>query len=96
MLTMLPQAGVRRVALLFALVAAVPRLSAQTLSTTLIRNAFIMDGSGRAARRGAVRISADRIVGVGTLDVLPEYLAMTVILAAIAGVAMLRYRQTLD
>jgi len=48
------------------------RGSAQTVSTTLIRNASIIDGSGRPARRGDVRISGERIVGVGTLAPLPS------------------------
>ena len=44
----------------------------QAVSTTLIRNASIIDGSGRPARRGDVRVSGDRIVGVGTLSPLPS------------------------
>jgi N-acyl-D-amino-acid deacylase len=52
------------------LLAAASRGSAQTVSTTLIRNASIIDGSGRAARRGDVRVAGDRIAAVGTLTTL--------------------------
>jgi N-acyl-D-amino-acid deacylase len=41
------------------------RVGAQT---TLIRNAIVIDGTGRAAQRAAVRIDGDRIVGVGQLN----------------------------
>jgi N-acyl-D-amino-acid deacylase len=55
-------------ACLFAIGAAdASRALGQAVSTTLIRNASIVDGSGRPARRGDVRVSGDRIVGVGTL-----------------------------
>jgi N-acyl-D-amino-acid deacylase len=40
------------------------RIGAQT---TLIRNAIVIDGTGRAPQRAAVRIDGDRIVAVGQL-----------------------------
>jgi len=40
------------------------RVDAQT---TLIRNASVIDGTGRAAQRGSVRVDGDRIVAVGAL-----------------------------
>jgi N-acyl-D-amino-acid deacylase len=43
------------------------RGSAQAVPTTLIRNALIIDGRGTPGRRGDVRVSGNRIVGVGTL-----------------------------
>jgi len=36
-------------------------------STTLIRNAMLIDGTGAAPRSGDVRVAGDRIVAVGTL-----------------------------
>ena len=36
--------------------------------TTLIADAVIVDGTGAAAQRGAVRIQGDRIIGVGNLE----------------------------
>jgi N-acyl-D-amino-acid deacylase len=42
--------------------------SAAQPSTTLIRNALVIDGTGAAPRRGDVRVSGDRIVAVGTLS----------------------------
>src|SRR5439155_6103502 len=42
-----------------------------TPTSTLIRNALVVDGSGSPARRGDVRISGDRIVDVGQLAPAP-------------------------
>ena len=36
-------------------------------STTLIRNAILIDGTGAAPVRGDVRVTGDRIVAIGTL-----------------------------
>jgi N-acyl-D-amino-acid deacylase len=47
-----------------AAVAFVSRVDAQT---TLIQNATVVDGTGRAPQRAAVRIDGDRIVAVGQL-----------------------------
>jgi len=41
---------------------------APTASTTLIRGALLIDGSGEPARRGDVRVAGDRIVAVGQLS----------------------------
>lgn len=40
-------------------------------STTLIVNALLVDGTGAAPRKAAVRIGADRITAVGALEPLP-------------------------
>jgi N-acyl-D-amino-acid deacylase len=58
--------------IVIALAGAASRALAQTVSTTLIRNATIMDGRGGLARRGDVRVSGDHIIGVGTLTPLPS------------------------
>ena len=41
--------------------------TAQSPPSTLVRDALIIDGTGSAPRRGAVRVSGDRIVAVGDL-----------------------------
>jgi N-acyl-D-amino-acid deacylase len=57
-----------RAAAVLAALTITQRAFAQTVSTTLIRNAMIMDGRGTPARRGDVRVSGDHIIGVGTLS----------------------------
>jgi N-acyl-D-amino-acid deacylase len=47
--------------------AAAAMIGGQALASTLIVNARIVDGTGGAARSGAVRIEADRITAVGAL-----------------------------
>src|SRR5688572_22178255 len=42
-------------------------LGQSTATTTLIRRAQVLDGSGGPARRDDVRIAADRIVAIGQL-----------------------------
>lgn len=65
---MLRRSMVRAAALLTASAVAATIAPAQSVSTTLIRNAMLMDGRGTPARRGDVRISGDHIVGIGTLE----------------------------
>jgi N-acyl-D-amino-acid deacylase len=56
---------------LVAIAAAVVFATGAESQTTLIQNASVIDGTGRAEQRGAVRIDGDRIVATGQLNPLP-------------------------
>ena len=55
-------------ALAAALVVGIAACTQEKVSTTLIVNASIVDGTGSPARPGAVRIDGDRIAEVGNLE----------------------------
>jgi N-acyl-D-amino-acid deacylase len=61
-------ARIARAALAGMLAAALAGCAPEPVSSTLIVNASIVDGTGRPARAGAVRIDGDRIVEVGNLE----------------------------
>ena len=59
---------IARAALAGMLAAALAGCTPEPVSSTLIVNASIVDGTGSPARAGAVRIDGDRIVEVGNLE----------------------------
>jgi N-acyl-D-amino-acid deacylase len=61
-------ARIAHAALAGMLAAALAGCAPEPVSTTLIVNASIVDGTGSPARAGAVRIDGDRIVEVGDLE----------------------------
>ena len=61
-------ARIARAALAGMLAAALAGCAPEPVSSTLIVNASIVDGTGSPARAGAVRIDGDRIVEVGDLE----------------------------
>jgi len=61
-------ARIAHAALAVMLAAALSGCAPEPVSSTLIVNASIVDGTGSPARAGAVRIDGDRIVEVGDLE----------------------------
>lgn len=57
-----------RIAGVLAVACAASGLSGQPAPRTIIRNASVIDGTGRAAQRVDVRIEGDRITGVGRFE----------------------------
>ena len=55
-------------AMVIVVIVTLAQQPAPTASTTLIRGALLIDGSGEPARRGDVRVAGDRIVAVGQLS----------------------------
>jgi N-acyl-D-amino-acid deacylase len=68
MLFMLRALGRVAIGLLAIVIVSSAQQPPPTGSTTLIRGALLIDGSGEPARRGDVRVTGDRIVAVGQLS----------------------------